>query len=199
MLAKWSSAQSCASAFSLGPRCLTPAGSEAGVRRSVPPPSKSLFFSQFSSAASASLSAERGARSFCWGEGRAARKAHQRAPAASTGAPSSERAPVGAGTRPRGPAGRLPCAAQMEAAAELSAQIRPIFCVWPDPRVGPGRGEGTEATLWFLAPLLAPNPSGFQHAADSGANECLSAPAGLAGFGWAAAGPPRRPLCWFSF
>lgn len=63
----------------------------------------------------------------------------------------------------------------------------------------PGRGEGAEATLWFLAPLLAPNPSGFQHAADSGANECLSAPAGLAGFGWAAAGPPRRPLCWFSF
>ena len=161
MLAKWSPAQSCASAFSLGPRCPTPAGSEAGVRRRVPHPSKSLFFSQFSSAASPSLSAERGAPSSCWGEGRAARKAHRRAPAASTDAPSSERAPAGAGTRPRGPAARLPCAAQMEAAAELSAQIRLVFCVWPDPRVGPGRGEGAEVTLWFLAPLLPPHPKSF--------------------------------------
>lgn len=85
MLAKWSSAQSCASAFSLGPRCLTPAGSEAGVRRSVPPPSKSLFFSQFSAAASASLSAERGARSFCWGEGRGGEGCAKSAPESSGG------------------------------------------------------------------------------------------------------------------
>lgn len=136
----------------------------------------------------------------------AARKADQRAPPASRDAPASECAPAGTGTRPQSPAAGWPCAAQTEAVAELLARMRPVFCVLPDPRAGPGRGgsgggEGAEATLWLLAPPLAPtpNPSGFQPAADSGASECLRALAGPVGFGWAAAGPPCRPLFWFSF
>lgn len=83
----------------------------------------------------------------------------------------------------------------------MLALIRPVFCVLPDPRAVPGRGEGAEATLWLLAPPLAPtsNPPGFQNAADSGASERQTRKLGELDPGGQPAEPPHRPAFFIFF
>lgn len=178
----------------LGQRLLTPAESEAGVRS----PRVSLAFS---------LNSPRPPQPLLSVELRlprqgAARRRTRGAPPASRDAPASECAPAGTGTEARSPAAGWPCAAQTEAVAELLAWMRPVFCVLPDPRAGarPGRGAGVgraEATLWLLAPPLAPRSFGISLPRTRAQVSAYAPLLGPVGFRWAAAGPPCRPLARF--
>lgn len=108
------------------------------------------------------------------------------------GGPGPEAPPLGSCAR---------CGVVGTDAARLLCLARSQSCARPGEG---GTNGGAEATLWFLAPPLAPtpNPLGFQNAADTGSVSAKSPQLGyLDAGGWPAAllRRPHTPFFWFSF
>lgn len=154
VLAKWSPARSCASAFSPGPAV----PDTCRVRSGSPPPSKSRLFSQFSSAASASFIC--GARSSRGGVPRERRTRGLRRRPGMLQPPSAPRPAPGPGREAPPPGGPAQRRRRRWQSCWHGCDPSFVSCPIPEPgQAGEGAGVGKERKpLYGSWPHLLPPP-----------------------------------------